>query len=445
MAGRDDVDVDEPVDPPRRPRRRRAASSRSASREHEGLRARVERAAHELWLGRRRDRQHAGRGGQRARAFATEESGDVASRTRGRRIDHECSSGPSTPLSGSSRRPTGDHGRVITDCRSQRPRAEAVGSRSAVEVPCRPPHRSIHPMVSCPGCPGYNAWHKRVFDVEILIFHGYLLRGTGSNVYNAQLAAAMSSLGARGHLFCQDRRPTRSTSSTPWDWDSGALSVVRCESPFAHDVPPADRPAAAGLRRGPLRGIRREAVRRLHGRRDRGLPRAQRDGGPRGRATAPSPVVALANHLVMGPVILARALRRRARTRRRSTAARSSTPSSPTWSVSCRTRARASRVRAGSWWARGTRPRACGRAMDDPSLPTRTRLGPPGVDVAPVPPRDRRRRRRPPCATLARDLARAPAEVAAEGDGSRATTLLPPPRSPGCARATTGSSRSSAS
>ena len=31
----------------------------------------------------------------------------------------------------------------------------------------------------------------RVRSVRILIFHGYLLGGTGSNVYNARLAAAL--------------------------------------------------------------------------------------------------------------------------------------------------------------------------------------------------------------------------------------------------------------
>jgi Glycosyltransferase Family 4 len=41
--------------------------------------------------------------------------------------------------------------------------------------------------------------------VRILIFHGYLLRGTGSNIYNANLARALAELGHEVHLFCQDR------------------------------------------------------------------------------------------------------------------------------------------------------------------------------------------------------------------------------------------------
>jgi hypothetical protein len=41
--------------------------------------------------------------------------------------------------------------------------------------------------------------------VRILIFHGYLLRGTGSNIYNANLARALAGLGHEVDLFCQDR------------------------------------------------------------------------------------------------------------------------------------------------------------------------------------------------------------------------------------------------
>jgi glycosyltransferase involved in cell wall biosynthesis len=40
--------------------------------------------------------------------------------------------------------------------------------------------------------------------MKILIFHGYLLRGTGSNIYNNNLARALSRMGHDVHLFCQD-------------------------------------------------------------------------------------------------------------------------------------------------------------------------------------------------------------------------------------------------
>jgi glycosyltransferase involved in cell wall biosynthesis len=41
--------------------------------------------------------------------------------------------------------------------------------------------------------------------MKVLIFHGYMLRGTGSNIYNASLAPALVRLGHEVHLFCQDR------------------------------------------------------------------------------------------------------------------------------------------------------------------------------------------------------------------------------------------------
>ena len=62
--------------------------------------------------------------------------------------------------------------------------------------------------------------------MRVLIFHGYLLSGTGSNVYNASLAKAMRSVGHEVHLICQDR----DAHELDWvdaagDWDSGELQV----------------------------------------------------------------------------------------------------------------------------------------------------------------------------------------------------------------------------
>src|SRR3954449_7234052 len=51
-----------------------------------------------------------------------------------------------------------------------------------------------------------------IADVRVLIFHGYLLRGTGSNVYNAKLAEALRRAGHEVHLLCQDPDP----ASLPW-------------------------------------------------------------------------------------------------------------------------------------------------------------------------------------------------------------------------------------
>ena len=43
--------------------------------------------------------------------------------------------------------------------------------------------------------------------MRVLVFHGYLLRGTGSNVYNAELCAALARSGHTVDLLSQERRP----------------------------------------------------------------------------------------------------------------------------------------------------------------------------------------------------------------------------------------------
>ena len=62
--------------------------------------------------------------------------------------------------------------------------------------------------------------------MRVLIFHGYLLRGTGSNVFNASLARALARLGHDVHLLCQDR----GAAELGWvdragDWEAGELQV----------------------------------------------------------------------------------------------------------------------------------------------------------------------------------------------------------------------------
>lgn len=42
--------------------------------------------------------------------------------------------------------------------------------------------------------------------MRVLLFHGYMLRGTGSNIYTANLARALARLGHEVHLLCQDRQ-----------------------------------------------------------------------------------------------------------------------------------------------------------------------------------------------------------------------------------------------
>lgn len=42
--------------------------------------------------------------------------------------------------------------------------------------------------------------------MRVLLFHGYMLRGTGSNIYTANLARALAKLGHEVHLLCQERQ-----------------------------------------------------------------------------------------------------------------------------------------------------------------------------------------------------------------------------------------------
>jgi len=41
--------------------------------------------------------------------------------------------------------------------------------------------------------------------MRVLVLHGYMLRGTGSNIYTANLARALAELGHEVHLACQER------------------------------------------------------------------------------------------------------------------------------------------------------------------------------------------------------------------------------------------------
>ncbi len=68
--------------------------------------------------------------------------------------------------------------------------------------------------------------------MRVLIFHGYLLRGTGSNIYNANVARALVRLGHEVHLLCQDRH----AAELPFvdavaDWDGGELRVETLRRP----------------------------------------------------------------------------------------------------------------------------------------------------------------------------------------------------------------------
>ena len=103
----------------------------------------------------------------------------------------------------------------------------------------------------------------RMSQVRILLWHGYLLGGTGSNVYTRQLAREWSRAGHDVTVLSQEPRPEA--------YDLGGAAVVR---PDVHRLPP-------GLRPRPLRGLRGASRPGLHARGARRLGRRERGRRPR--------------------------------------------------------------------------------------------------------------------------------------------------------------------
>ena len=123
--------------------------------------------------------------------------------------------------------------------------------------------------------------------MRVLIFHGYMLRGTGSNIYNANLAPALARLGHEVHLLCQDREVRDRGRSQIHNPDIGGLLPVYVKDPYeGFEVKAFPELSDAELDRYIDANV--AAVREV----------AERVGGID---------AALANHLVMGPAILARA------------------------------------------------------------------------------------------------------------------------------------------
>jgi glycosyltransferase involved in cell wall biosynthesis len=122
--------------------------------------------------------------------------------------------------------------------------------------------------------------------MRILIFHGYMLRGTGSNIYNANLARALAALGHEVHLLCQDRE-ARIEGVEIHNPDIHGLLPVYVKDPYeGFEVKAFPELSEEELDRYIEANV--AAVREV----------AERVGGID---------LALANHLVMGPAILARA------------------------------------------------------------------------------------------------------------------------------------------
>ena len=219
--------------------------------------------------------------------------------------------------------------------------------------------------------------------MRILIFHGYLLRGTGSNVYNASLAQALAGQGHEVHLLCQDRN----AAELEWvdsvgGWGGGSLEV--------EEIRDAGHPGRITVYRPEIGGLLPVYVLdRYEGFEVKTFPDltdAELDRYLAANIAATGDVVeaagepgaALANHLIMGPAILARAGLRFAIKVHGSDISYTVRPHPERFVPYARegTDAAAGILTGSSYTAA-----ALFEAVPDPGLPARTRLGPPGVDV----------------------------------------------------------------
>jgi glycosyltransferase involved in cell wall biosynthesis len=200
--------------------------------------------------------------------------------------------------------------------------------------------------------------------MRLLIFHGYMLRGTGSNIYNANLAPALARLGHEVHLLSQDR-DVRLEGVEIHNPDIGGLLPVYVKDPYAgFEVKTFSETSEAELDRYIAANV--AAVRAV-------------------AESAGEIDVALANHLVMGPAILARAGVASFAAKIHGSALEYTVKPDPRFVPYAREGMEAasgvlvgSRHTAESLWA--ALPEVAG-------LRERTRLGPPGVDVEEFRPR----------------------------------------------------------
>jgi len=201
--------------------------------------------------------------------------------------------------------------------------------------------------------------------MRFLIFHGYMLRGTGSNIYNANLARALAKLGHEVHLLCQDRE-TR-------------IEGVEIHNPDIHGLLPV-------YVKDPYEGFEVKAFPELsEDELDRYLEAnvsAVRDvAGRVGGIDA-----ALANHLVMGPAILTRADVAPFAAKIHGSALEYTVKPNPRFLPYAREGMEAAQgVLVGS---RHTAESLWEALPDVAGLAEKTRLGPPGVDTEAFRPRD---------------------------------------------------------
>ena len=199
--------------------------------------------------------------------------------------------------------------------------------------------------------------------MRVLIFHGYLLRGTGSNIYNANLARALARLGHEVHLLCQDRSWDAPEGVTVHNPDIGRVLPVY----VADTYDGFDAKTYPELTDGELDHYLAANVEAV--------------------SSAPTPDLALANHLIMGPAILARAGVAPYAVKIHGSALEYTVKPHPErflpYALEGIRPARG--VLVGSEHTANSLFEAL---ADEPTLPDRTRLGPPGVDIHEFRPRE---------------------------------------------------------
>jgi glycosyltransferase involved in cell wall biosynthesis len=194
--------------------------------------------------------------------------------------------------------------------------------------------------------------------MRVLVFHGYMLRGTGSNIYNVNLARALARLGHEVHLLCQDRE-VRIEGVEIHNPELGGLLPVYVKDPYeGFEVKTFPELSEAEL--------------------DRYLD--ANVAAVRGVAVGAGGIdLALANHLVMGPAILARAGVAPFAAKIHGSALEYTVKPHPRFLPYAREGVEAaSGVLVGS----GHTGESLWAALPDvPGLREKTRLGPPGVDI----------------------------------------------------------------
>jgi glycosyltransferase involved in cell wall biosynthesis len=195
--------------------------------------------------------------------------------------------------------------------------------------------------------------------MRVLLFHGYMLRGTGSNIYNANLSRALARLGHEVHLLCQDRE-TRIEGVQIHNPEIGGLLPVYVKDPY-EGFEVKSFPELTDAELDHYLDANVTAVREV----------ADAAGGID---------AALANHLVMGPAILARANVSPFAAKIHGSALEYTVKPHPRFlPYAYEGMEAASGVLVGS----GHTAESLWAALPNlPDLKSKTRLGPPGVDIS---------------------------------------------------------------